>query len=45
MSLRALLIASASSFGVGISFIGLFGVLFPHEEHVMLSSLLAVVRM
>ena len=45
MLVRALLIAWASSFGVGISFIGLFGVLYPHEEHVMLRNVLDVVRM
>lgn len=45
MLFRALLIAWASCCLSGISFIGLFGVLFPHEEHVMLFSWLVVVRM
>jgi hypothetical protein len=45
MLFRALLIASASCGVSGISLIGLLGVLLPHLEHVMLSSLLVVIRM
>jgi len=42
---RALLIASASCGMSGISLTGLLGVFLPHKEHVMLSSLLVVIRM